>query len=188
MGASTVDQLITRGKAENGYNNSGIGTDSQWFDFFNDALRDLVEDLNIVDLLSLSFTAGTREVTLPSDFFSMVELYDANQCPVPSRDSYYQQYPSGFFVMYRGSKYVIDLYNYGSSQTFTGLYQRYAATLTATSDTPEIPSIAEKALPFYAISKALMNNNQQDEGMQYLAKYEAERKKLRTATARSRGY
>jgi hypothetical protein len=188
MGASTVAQLIARGKAENGYNNSGISNDPQWIDFFNDALRDLVEDLNIVDLLSLVYTAGTREVDLPSDFFAMVELYDANQCRVLSRDTYYQQYPSGFFIMYRGSKYVIDLYNYTSSQTFSGLYQRYAATLAATSDTPEIPSIAEKALPFYAIAKALKNNNQLAEAAAYDSLYQAERKKLRTATARSRGY
>lgn len=188
MGASTVTQLITRGKAENGYNNSGISNDAQWIDFFNDALRDLVEDLNIVDLLSLPYTAGTREVALPSDFFAMVELYDGNQYPVRSRDTYYQQYPSGYFVMYRGSKYVIDFYNYGSSQTFTGLYQRYAAKLTGTGETPEIPSIAEKALPFYAIAKALRNNNQLEEAAAYDAMYQAERKKLRTATARARGY
>jgi hypothetical protein len=63
MGTSSTAQLIARGKAENGYNNSGISGDPAWIDFFNDALRDLVEDLNIIDVLpSLVYTAGTREV------------------------------------------------------------------------------------------------------------------------------
>jgi hypothetical protein len=118
----------------------------------------------------------------------MVELYDGNKCPVKARETYMQQYPAGYYVMYRGSKYVLDLYNYMSSQTFTGLYQRYAKTLANTSDIPEIPTAAEKVLPFYAIAKALMNLNQQDEAALYEAKYEAERKKLRTAAARARGY
>ncbi|UKS27203.1 hypothetical protein LOZ80_38085 [Paenibacillus sp. HWE-109] len=188
MGTSTAGQLIAKGKAENGYNNSGIATDLTWLDFFNDALRDLVDDLNIVDLLpALAFTAGTREVDLPSDYFSLVDLYDGNGTYVCERRNYMQAYPAGYMVMNRGGKYIIDLYNYSNSQSFTGLYQRYAKVLAATTDSPEVPTVGERFLIYYAISKALYNNNQMGQGQEYEQKYEQERLKIRNAAARSRG-
>lgn len=188
MGISTAAQLIAKGQAENGYNNSGISSPNTWLDFFNDALRDLVDDLNIVDVLpALTYTAGVREVDLPTDYYSIVDLFDGNGTPVTERRNYMQSYPAGYMVMYRGSKFVIDLYNYMSSQSFTGLYQRYAKAIAVTGDSPEVPTIGERALVYYAISKALYNNNQMGQGQEYEQKYERERLKIRTAAARSRG-
>lgn len=189
MGSSTTQQLIAKGKRENGYNNSGIATDPAWVDFFNDALRDLVEDLNIVEMLPpLNYTAGTREVDLPSDYYGIVELYDGNGCRVCERRTYMQQYPCGYFVMFRGSKHVMDFYNYMSSQSFTGIYMRYAKTLTyEEGQIPEISTVGERALVYYAISKALANNNETELSVLYDSKYNEERKKIRTATSRARG-
>jgi hypothetical protein len=186
MGTSTVAQLIAKGKAENSYNNSGISSDSQWWDFFNDALRDLVEDINIVKALSLTFDGSAREIDLPSDYYNVVELYEANGTPVCKRRIYgsplnYSQ--QGYFVMYRGSKWVIDLYYYTVAQTLTGLYVSYPTVITGTGVTPEIPAVGEKALIYYALEKALRNNNQVGMADEMKGNYERERKKIRAAVS-----
>lgn len=188
MGASTAAQLITKGQAENGYNNSGIATSNAWLDFFNDALRDLVDELNIQEVLpTITHDGTTREHDLPTNYFSLILFNDGNGNRIVQRRNYDQQYPAGYWVLNKGSKYVIDLYNFSFAQTFTGLYQRYATTLLTTADTPEIPSVGEKALVYYAISKALYNNNQMGQAKEYESKYEAERLKIRTAASRARG-
>ena len=188
MGKSTAAQLIAKGQAENAYNNSGITSPSTWLDFFNDALRDLVDDLNIQEVLPTITHDGTvREHDLPTDYYSLVLFNDANNNRIVQRRNYDQQYPAGYWVLNKGSKYVIDLYNFSFAQTFTGLYVRYAADLASTSDTPEVPSVGEKALIYYAISKALNNNNQMGQAKEYEGKYESERLKIRTAASRARG-
>jgi len=189
MGASTTAQLITRAKAENGFNNSGISTDSQWVDFFNDALRDLVDDVKIERLGTLSFVAGTREYDLPDDYYALVILNDGNRTRVTKRRNYDQEYPQGYWIFNRGGEYIIDLYGYSSSQTFSLMYQAYPTTLTEagkTTEYPEVPSVGEKALIYYAIMKALRNNSQ-SEWKDYAALYEEERKKIRNAVARGGG-
>lgn len=187
MGRSTSAQLIAKGKTENSYNNSGISTDVQWIGFFNDALADLVDDLGIEASLSpISYVTATREYDLPADYFSIQCLYDSSGNVIGERRSYNQQYPRGYRTLNKGSKYVIDLYQMGSNQTFTGQYIRYAAALTSggvDTEYPEIPSVGEKALFYYAIAKALRNNNQPVGDYEKL--YERERLKIRNAAART---
>lgn len=189
MGRSTSAQLIAKGKAENSYNNSGISTDVQWVDFFNDALADLVDDLNIEESLPpINFISSTREYDLPADFFSIQGLYDNSGNEICERRSFNQKYPAGYRILNKGSKYVVDLYSYGTNQTITGQYIRQAILLTsagAEAEYPEIPTVGEKALFYYAIAKALRNNNQPVGDYEIL--YERERKKIRNAMARSRG-
>ena len=189
MGASTTAQLINLARAENGYNNSGISSDGQWVSFFNDALRDLVDDLKIERLSTISFTAGTREYDLPSDYYALVILNDGNSTRVDKRRHYDQQYPQGYWIFNRGGEYIIDFYGYSSTQTFTLMYQAYPTVLTEagkSTERPEVPSVGEKALIYYAIMKALRNNSQ-SEWKDYAALYEEERKKIRNAVARGGG-
>lgn len=190
MGRSTSAQLIARGKAENAYNNSGISSNVQWVDFFNDALADLVDDLSIEESVDpIALVTPTREYDLPSDFFSLETLYDSNGCSVCERRTFEQKYPAGYRILNKGSKYVIDLYSY-TDQIFTGQYIRYPALLTSegtVTEYPEVPSTGEKALFYYAIARALRNNNQPGQAAEYDKHYEVERKKIRNAIARSRG-
>lgn len=188
MGISSVAKLIALGKSENGYNNSGIASDNTWLDFFNSALNDLVDDLNLEEVLpTITHDGLVREHDLPADYYSLILFNDGNGNRIVQRRNYDQQYPPGYWVLYKGSKYVIDLYNFSSAQTFKGLYQRYAKALSSTTDTPEIPSVGERALVYYAISKALYNNNQMGQAQEYEKKYEGERLKIRTAASRARG-
>lgn len=191
MGRSTSQELITRGKAENAYNNSGISADVQWVDFFNDALADLVDDLAIqAALIPINLISPTREYDLPTDFFGIESMYDGNGNRIAERRTYEQKYPVGYRILNKGSKFVVDLYNFTTNQTFTGQYIRYPVKLTsggASSEYPEVPTMGEKALFYYAIAKALRNNNQPGQAAEYDKHYEVERKKIRTAMARSRG-
>ncbi|MCI3922432.1 hypothetical protein MO973_19555 [Paenibacillus sp. TRM 82003] len=187
MGSSTVAQLIAKGKAENKYNNAGISSDPQWMDFFNDALRDLVDDLQITKVGTLSVVAGTREYDLPDDYYAMVLMFDSSNMNVVKRRNYNQQYPPGYWIFNRGSGHVIDMYNYSSAVTMTYTYLAYAAELTATSDYPEIPGVGERALIYYALSKALKNQNQVGQAKEMEALYERERMKIRSAAARGAG-
>lgn len=189
MGRSTTQQLITKGQNENGYNNSGIDTPAKWVDFFNDALADLVDDIGLTEHLTINFVAGTREYDLPEDFFSLDSLNDASNCPVRKRRSYDQRYPSGYWIIDQGDVFVIDLHEFTSAQTFTGEYVRYPAVLTVgaiQTEKPQVPTVDEKALIYYAIAKALRNNNQIGQAQDYEALYEAERKKIRNAAAQAR--
>jgi hypothetical protein len=187
MGASTTAQLITKGRAENGYNNSGISGNSQWVDFFNDALRDLVEDLCIEQTGTITFVTTTREYDLPDDYYAINIMNDGSRSRVSKRRNYDADWPEGYWIFNRGGNYVIDLYNFMSAQTFTFTYQAYAPELVLgniTTEKPSVPSVGEKALIYYAIAKALSNNNQLGQADFYYKLYEAERKKLRNAVAR----
>lgn len=189
MGRSSVAQLIAKAKAENAYNNSGIKTDAQFFDFFNDALSDLVEDIGLQETLpDVTFVVGTREYDLPDDFFSLFVFYEAvttnNNERVVKRRNYDQEYPPGYWILNKGTGWVLDLYYYTSSKTFTGLYIRYPALLTKVTDFPEVQTVGERALIYYAIWKACMNNNESNIGLTYKGLYEDERKKIRNAAAR----
>ena len=196
MGRSTVAALIARGQAENRYNNVGIQSQSnaKWIDWFNAALQDLVEDINLMSALSINFVQGTREYDLPADFFEIRELWDAFGCPTTKRRYYDQIYgsyyntPQGYYIRFNGDKYKIDLYEYNSDQVFNGVYIRYPALLTVAdqaTQTPEIPTIGENALIYYAISKAMDANNQRGQAQSYMAMYENERKKIRDAAGRA---
>lgn len=187
MGVSTVQQLIAKGQAENAYNNSGISTPNQWMDFFNDALRDLVDDLSLIKVGTINFVNETREYDLISDYYALITLNDAQNTRTVKRRHYDQQYPAGYWVFNRGSKHVIDLHRYNSDQTFTYMYQAYPKALATVSDVPEVPNVGERALIYYALSKALRNNNQVGMANEMEEKYERERMKIRTAAARGGG-
>lgn len=189
MGASTVAQLISRGKAENSYNNSGIKSDSQWIDFFNDALRDLVDDLDLEKVVTIPFMVGTREYDMPVDYHAFVLLTEPTGYPLVKRRNYNQEWPVGYWMFNRGSGYVMDLFNFSSPQNFVLTYQAYAEELAEAqkgTQKAQVPSVGEKALIYYAIMKGLRNNSQ-PEADKYESLYEAERKKIRNAAARGAG-
>lgn len=195
MGRSTVAELITRGQNRNDYNNSGIDTTGKWVDAFNAALQDLVSDININTPFSVNFIQGTREYALPDDFHEIIELWDGYSCKATKRRYYDQQlygfYPSsleGYYILFKGSGYFLDLYPYNANQTFNGIYVRYPELLVATNamtQKPEVPTVGEDALIDYAIMTALRNNNLLGEAAAVEAKYEAGRKKIRDAASRA---
>lgn len=185
--ASTINELIARGKAQNEYNNSGIRSDAQWVDFFNEALRDLVDDLRIEKTGQISFDPAQREYDLPPDFYSLVLLNDEHGCRVFKRRYYDQRIPSGYWIFNRGDKHVIDLYQYMAPMTFTFVYQAYPEPLVLANlntQRPQVPSVGEKALIYYAIAKALRNNNEVGQAQDVERLYELERAKIRNAVAR----
>lgn len=194
MGRSSVNALIARGMNRNDYNNTGIDTPAKWVDAFNAALGDMVNDLNITDTLTIPFVNGTREYDLPDDFFEIRELWDQFNCPSTKRRYYdqqlygfYPQYLEGYFVLFKGGKYVIDLYPYNTDQTFQGIYVRYPALLSISNldALPEVPTVGEDALIDYAVMIALRNNNQLAQAKTVQQDYEAGRKKIRDAAARA---
>jgi hypothetical protein len=185
MGASTVAELISKGKAENAYNNSGIKSDAQWYDFFNDALRDLVDDLCLEDSVDLVYDGTTTTMDLPADYYSIIDLYTGmNTCI--RRRRFLKDRSSGYWIQNQGSAWTLDIYGF-SAQTFTLVYNRYAAKVTQLSDVPEVPASGEMALVYYAISKALRNSNQVGQAQEMEARYKEARKEIRTAVARGRG-
>lgn len=195
MGRSTIQELITRGQNRNDYNNTGIDTNSKWIDAFNAALQDLTNDLSITELLTINFIPGIREYDLPADFFEIRELWDGFNCKAEKRRYYdqqlfgfYPQYLEGYYVLFKGDKYVIDLYPYNAAQTFQGIYVRYPAVLniaTIATQRPEVPTIGEDALIDYAVMTALRNNNLLGEAAAVEARYETGRKKIRDAAQRA---
>lgn len=186
MGRSTVATLITRGMNQNEYNSTGIDTTGKWVDFFNDALNDLADDLLILAPLTITLVPGTREYDLPEDFLQLHTFTD-NSYPVNKRRTYEDIWCQGYWIMNKGSKYVIDLFDYNGTVALTGLYQRYAAVLPSDDTTvqPEVPTMGENALIYYAISKALRNNNLPGQAQEVEGKYERERQKIRNAAYRS---
>lgn len=187
MGASTTTELIAKGKAENAYNNAGIAADGVWRDFFNEALRELVDELEIEEIATLVYDGVTTLLDLPSDYYNVKMLYTGSGTPITKR-RHYMDRSSGYWILNKGDKWQLDIQGY-SAQSFTLLYNRYAATLTGTeNEKPEIPSAGEMALPLYAIAKALRNNNQIGQAQEIeQGPYKEQIKKIRTAQARARG-
>lgn len=194
MGRSTVQDLIARGQNRNDYNNTGIDSNAKWVDAFNSALQDLVNDIALTDQFFINFVQGTREYDLPSDFYELRELWDAFNLPSFKRRFYDQNqfgfFPAdvqGYFILFRGVNYTIDLYPYNTTQTFRGIYVRYPRLLSVGELTaqPEVPTIGEDALIDYAIMTALRNNNLIGEANKIEVKYERNRKKIQDAVARA---
>lgn len=183
---STVAQLIERGKAENAYNNSGIEGEIYWLEFFNDALRDLVDDLNIEEVYTIEVVSGQHEYDLPSDYYRLSSVFTSMGYPYKKRRSYNHFQADGYWIMNRGNKYVIDIRK-PSPTNLTIVYQRYPNVLTGMSDVPEVPAVGEMALVYYAIGKSLRNNNQIGQAQEIERKYERERMKIRNAVSRGGG-
>lgn len=192
MGRSTVSELISKLRNRNDYNNTAVDTDAKVIEGFNAALQDLSSDLNLTEQISIPFVTGTREYDLPDDFLDIYELRDGFGLIVEPRRFYSEvygygyRYPQGYFILNKGINYVIDLFEYTSDQTFSGLYKRYPATLSVANltDRPEVPTIGEDALIEYAIMIALRNNNQLGQAQIIEQRYEALRKKIRDVAQR----
>lgn len=191
MGRNTVAALIARGKNRNDYNNSGIDTDGKWVDAFNAALQDLAIDINLTGQLTISYVSGTSQYDLPDDFIELRELRDGFSCPITKRRYYDQnsffRFPQGYFILFNGTNYVIDISDFNANQTLSGIYTRYPAALDPTNTTqiPEIPTIGEDALIDYAVMISLRNNNQLGQASSVQQEYETGRKKIRDAAARA---
>lgn len=191
IGRSTTAQLITKGKAENKYNNSGIASDSQWVDFFNDALADLADDMGLTDNHTLTVASGTNEYDMPDDYYGTILFFETvGGFPYPKRRNYNDFNRPGYWVFNRGGIYVMDIRQIPDGKEMTVVYQKYATVLTESAKNtqyPEVQRVGEKALIYYALQKALRNNSHLDDAKEYERLYEQERLKIRTAAARGGG-
>jgi hypothetical protein len=189
MGRTSISGLIARGQNMNSYNNSGIDSIAKWVDAFNAALQDLAEDIDLVAFANISYIVGTTAYDLPADFFEIDEVRDGSNRLVHTRRSINPYRVKGYFVQYTGSKYTLDLGEWGGNQTFKVRYVRLPLLLSTTNvnvDTPEVPTVGENALIYYAISRGLRNNNQPGQALSIEQMYERERKKIRDVAQRAR--
>lgn len=190
MGRSTVQQLITRGQNQNEYNKTGINSNAQWVDYFNDALQDLAPDLDIRTSYVIPFDGVIKDYALPADFVELVEITDSSFFPIPKR-RYETPFPYnggfGYYVTFSGSQYTINLDYFTSAQPINIVYVRLPVLIEITPLTvrPEIPTVGENALIYYAISKSLRNNNLPGQAQEVEGKYERERKKIRDNVQRA---
>lgn len=195
MGRSSVAALIARGQNQNNYNQTGISSNAQWIDFFNAALADLANDIDLRTTFTIAYDGVNSTYDLPDDFVDMQELYDSYNLRVPRRqtsreDGAFYQWTEGFYIYWGGANYKIVLYDYGSTeQTFNGLYTRLPDVITFASDLttqfPELPTPCEDALIYYAIAKAMANNNLLAQSLTMMNEYEKQRKNIRDNVRRA---
>lgn len=190
MGRSTVNELIQRAKSMNAYNNSGIETTTAWLDFFNEALSNMVDDLDLEEVVTINYVQGTSEYDLPEDYYGIITVTEAdNGNQMAKRRAYPQKYPYGWWVLDKGSKVVLDiLFNFNKS--FKVHYNRYPTKLelgSIATQKPEVPTAGETALCYLAVNRALLNNNQFEQASVFEKLYKEERANIRTASVRSRG-
>lgn len=193
MGRTPISGLIARGQNQNSYNNSGIDTPAKWVDAFNAALQDLVQDIGLRAFVEINYVPGTTSYQLPNDFFEIEQVWDDFMCRYyPRQDidpSIWNYGPYGYTISFDGSRHNIDFGSDISSTKFRIYYIRYPAQLTTTNmndDQPEVQTIGENALIYYALAQALRNNNQPGQAAGLEQKYEVERKKIRDAAQRAR--
>lgn len=190
MGRSTVAELIARGQNWNSYNNTGIGTSALWIDAFNSALKDLVEDIGLKGTSTISYVNGTTSYDLPDDFFEAVQVVDSGQYPIWKREYELEPFAcyNSYYIKDIGSNYQVVFDDRNTTETLTLSYIRYPALLAianVSTQKPEVPTIGEDALIYYAISRSLRNNNQSGMAAEMESKYEYERKKIRDAKYRA---
>lgn len=190
MGRSTIQTLIARGQSWNSYNNTGIDSNGLWLDAFNAALADLVEDIGLVGTTTISYVNGTTTYDLPDDYFEVTQVLDSGGYPIFKRQYETEPFPcfNSYFIKDIGTNYQIVFDDRNSTETLTVNYIRYPTLLLITqlsTQRPEVPTVGEDALIYYAISKALRNNNQIGQAMQVDQDYERERRKIRDAKYRA---
>lgn len=187
MGRTNVQNLINRGSNWNSYNATGIATNGLWLDAFNAALADLVEDIGLTARTVIPYIAGTTTYDLPADFFESIQVVDAGQFPIWKRQYEVEPFPcaDSYYIKNVGANYQIVFDERNSSENITVVYTRYPSLLNTLTDFPEVPTVGEDALLYYAISRSLRNNNQQGQAMEVEQKYEQERKKIRDAKYRA---
>lgn len=189
MGRSTIQQLITRAKSLNQYNNSGVDNDSIWIDHFNSALVEMVDDLNLQETFTINYTKDVTTYDMPDDYYAMVMLLDSKNTQIPQKRNYNQVYPMGYWVLDKGDHFEINI-NYDRADTLTLLYERYPTVLelsTITTQKPEVPTSGETALCYKAISNSLKNNNQLGQAQYYDGLYKEQLANIRIATNRAKG-
>lgn len=190
MGRSTVAELISVCKNINEYNNHGVQNDAIWITHLNSALKKMTDDLKLEETTTISVQSGVEDYTLPDDYYGVNILNEENGSRVTQRRHYDQDYPPGFWVLNKGSNYVLNLKGYDSPQSMTLLYFRYPEVLTlANKDTqkPDVPTMAENALIYAAVSDALKNNNQLGQAQYYDDQFKQEMARANTAWQRARG-
>ncbi|MET3699348.1 hypothetical protein SAMN05877753_10213 [Bacillus oleivorans] len=190
MGRSTVQQLITRAQNMNSYNNSGVESNIQWVDFFNEALVQMVDDLNLEEVYEIPYTLDQREYTLPDDFYGLLLVNDlSKKTRLAARRNYDQVYPYGYWIMDKGSHFALDVVH-SNPTTLQILYKRYPKQLNIgeiATQKPEVPTVGETALCFKAINRALLNNNQVEQANYFDELYNREKGVIRTAGTRAKG-
>lgn len=190
MGRSTVSQLIQRAQSMNEYDNHAVANDSVWVSHFNSALSDMAEDLKIDEVMTIAYVNSQDEYDLPDDFYSLIIVNDQNNRRIAKLRHMDQVSPPGYWIVNRGDKFTILLKGFYGGETFTIRYTRYPALLDeAQKDTqkPEVPNIAEDALCYRAVSRALYNNNQIGKAQYFEGLYRGELGKIHTANSRARG-
>lgn len=188
MGRSTVQQLIQRAKNMNEYNNSGVANDAVWVDHFNAALVEMVDDIDLQELTTLSYSPSQRTYTLPDDYYSLLLMNTENKQRINQRRDYDSQTP-GYWIMDKGSSHELDIV-FNQDTELTILYQRYPEVLTfATISTqrPEIPTAGETALCYKAVYFSLLNNNQPGQAQYFEELYKKERATVKLAASKAKG-
>lgn len=186
MGRSTVSQLITRAKNMNEYDNHGVANDSIWIMHFNSALAEMAEDLKIDETAIIDYTPEQIEYDLPEDYYSMVLVKDSRNNRLTKLRNMDQE-NQGYWVVNRGGLFKIILKGLHSPEQITVRYTRYPAFIEDANQHPEIPNIAEDALCYKAITRALLNNNQVGKSQYFEGLYRLELGKINTANNRARG-
>lgn len=190
MGRSTVAALIARGQNMNSYNNSGISTTAMWIDAFNAALQDLAPDIGLQEQYTIPYVLGTTVYDLPTNYLEVDQLTDSGSYPLRKRDHLNQPFPlwDSYYIFDAGSNYKIDFGDRNSNENLILNYTRYPDLLAVAdylTQNPEVPTVGEDALIFFAVSRGLRNNNQVGMANELEQKYEQERKKIRDAKYRA---
>lgn len=190
MGRNTVAALIARAQNMNSYNNSGISTTAMWVDAFNAALQDLAPDIGLQAQYPIPYEIGTTAYDLPTNYFEVDQLTDSGSYPLRKREHLNQPFPlwDSYYIYDAGANYKIDFGDRNSNENLILNYTRYPDLLAVTdyiTQKPEVPTIGEDALIYFAISRGLRNNNQPGQAMELERMYEVERKKIRDAKYRA---
>lgn len=190
MGRNTVAALIATGQATNSYNNTGISSNALWIDAFNSALQDLVEDIGLIGSTTIPYVNGTTTYDLPSDYFEVMQVVDSSGYEIYKRQFEIEPFPcfNSYFIKNAGASYQIVFDDRNATEDLTVSYIRYPEVLAVanvSTQLPEVPTIGENALIYYAIARSLRNNNQIGQAMEVDRQYEVERKKIRDAKYRA---
>lgn len=189
MGRSTVQQLIQRAQSMNSYNNSGIDSKVAWVDFFNEALTNMVDHLEIQETIQIQYDPQTKEYALPDDYYGLISVTDDRGIHLKQRRSYQQPNAYGWYVLDKGSHHVLDV-TYDFLKPLSIHYYRYPAFLVlgdVNTQKPEVPTAGETALCYKAIYFALLNNNQTAPAQYYEQLFKKELATIKTAADRARG-
>lgn len=177
--------IVDRCEARFGDSSNQVYSADEWLAYVNDTYMDVVAAADWPFLegrtTGLTVTAGTGEVSLPTDVFRVTSVYNATDglplAPIPGRAEFRRYFPEpenglGMPLYYRLRSNTLEVYPHASAETSLTVDTVVPPAALATDAEPVFPEQYHRLLVLGALAKAHDDDENPAQADRYQARYE----------------